>query len=228
MQAHGGRCANAPPPCPSSLQVGSKELFYTEGGRELKKARLATAHWSLQRAKQRCARAAGRLPRRPAAAARRRRCCCCCCCCCCCESGAVQCPPLRARSSCACCRCPRPPRHPSPARRVAAAKARQEEPELQQQWEEAGSAALDAAKRLGQQSSEIGAERPLAGCAFSPDGQLLASCCERPPAAGRWCCDAGGLLGGAPCAGLPLLRSRCRACCSCAARDLRPQQPLIM
>jgi hypothetical protein len=62
--------------------------------------------------------------------------------------------------------------------RIAAAKARQEQPELQQQWSDAGARSLEQAKRLGQQSSEIGADRPIAGCAFSPDGQLLATCCE--------------------------------------------------
>lgn len=33
-----------------------------------------------------------------------------------------------------------------------------------------------AARQLAQQSSEIGDERPIGGCAFSPDGSLLAAC----------------------------------------------------
>jgi len=34
------------------------------------------------------------------------------------------------------------------------------------------------AKHLTQQSSEIGDERPISGCAFSPNGAMLATCGE--------------------------------------------------
>lgn len=58
---------------------------------------------------------------------------------------------------------------------IAARRRRRPYPLLQ-----AAKAARDAseaaARKLGQQSSEIGDDRPVGGCAFSPDGKLLAAC----------------------------------------------------
>lgn len=45
-----------------------------------------------------------------------------------------------------------------------------------QAYRDNAASALSAAKQYTQQSSELGDERPIAGCEFSPDGSRLATC----------------------------------------------------
>ena len=47
-----------------------------------------------------------------------------------------------------------------------------------QEYKSEVSFTLDEVTRLVQQSSEMGDERPISGCQFSPDGQQLAICGE--------------------------------------------------
>ena len=47
-----------------------------------------------------------------------------------------------------------------------------------QEYKSDVSSTLDEVTRLVQQSSEMGDERPISGCQFSPDGQQLAICGE--------------------------------------------------
>jgi len=47
-----------------------------------------------------------------------------------------------------------------------------------QEYKSEVSSILDEVSRLVQQSSEMGDERPISGCQFSPDGQQLAICGE--------------------------------------------------
>ncbi|GBF89870.1 U4,U6 small nuclear ribonucleoprotein [Raphidocelis subcapitata] len=65
---------------------------------------------------------------------------------------------------------------PRAAARVRAAKQLQGDVEGLRAIKAARDASERAARQLAQQSSEIGDERPIGGCAFSPDGSLLAAC----------------------------------------------------
>ena len=49
---------------------------------------------------------------------------------------------------------------------------------LFQEYASEVSSVLDEVSRLAQQCSEMGDERPISGCQFSPDGQQLAICGE--------------------------------------------------
>eukprot|EP00195_Chlamydomonas_chlamydogama_P009404 CAMPEP_0202890186 /NCGR_PEP_ID=MMETSP1392-20130828/686_1 /ASSEMBLY_ACC=CAM_ASM_000868 /TAXON_ID=225041 /ORGANISM="Chlamydomonas chlamydogama, Strain SAG 11-48b" /LENGTH=463 /DNA_ID=CAMNT_0049573717 /DNA_START=97 /DNA_END=1488 /DNA_ORIENTATION=- len=62
------------------------------------------------------------------------------------------------------------------ARRIAGAKRRREDVDLRVAAAQEVSDAEEQAKRLAQQSSEIGDDRPISGCEFSPSGHLLATC----------------------------------------------------
>ncbi|KAI8471206.1 MAG: WD40-repeat-containing domain protein [Monoraphidium minutum] len=62
------------------------------------------------------------------------------------------------------------------AARVRAAKRAREDLEELQAAKVCREASEAAARRVAQQSSEIGDERPVGGAAFSPDGSLLAAC----------------------------------------------------
>lgn len=62
------------------------------------------------------------------------------------------------------------------AKRLAAARALTADGDAQGAKRATDAAALRRIATVAQQSSEIGDDRPISGCAFSPDGGALATC----------------------------------------------------
>jgi U4/U6 small nuclear ribonucleoprotein PRP4 len=62
------------------------------------------------------------------------------------------------------------------AQRIRAAKRRHDDEESRAEAATDLSCVLDEASRLSQQCSEVGDDRPISGCRFSPDGSSLAVC----------------------------------------------------
>ncbi|GAX79451.1 hypothetical protein CEUSTIGMA_g6892.t1 [Chlamydomonas eustigma] len=62
------------------------------------------------------------------------------------------------------------------AERIQGVKKRRADPELASEYSSETRSILEEVGSLAQQSSEMGDDRPVSGCQFSPDGQLLAIC----------------------------------------------------